>query len=330
MAGGMATGMSPKSAMAWAGKDLLMRNDAKHAATRSETKEKSDRHYQLMSGGKFTPESINNFIKSGYKDPLVPVGSPMTVTGKSKNVFMEGSNKAVELLEVQQGGNTYYVDPETRQPVSPLRYHENADQVRGTAEYDARISKDIDKYEGLITAVKEEHDAVKVDGKTVGYNTGIVPESAAGQVATFAIENNIPPNLMTGVVEGAIRDASKHSALSGQKVSTAAFESFLENRYVTSQVGDDALFKGADTKAITNLFGRYKSALSQHDREKFGNMNSTTLTTMIVSKARPMWTALDSKTREEWENKAKNNPGQTGFTLYLDSELTDGIQEGGI
>ena len=241
---------------------------------------------------------------------------------------MEDSGKQVELIEVKQDGNVYHVDAETRQPVSPLRYHENADQVRGTPEYDARISKDIGQYKDLITAVKEEHDAIKVDGKTVGFNTGIVPESAAGQVATFAIENNIPPNLMTGIVEGAIRDASKHSALSGQKVSTDAFESFLEDRFVTSQVGDDALFKGTDAKAITGLFGQYKSALSQHDPEKFGNMNSSTLTTMIVSKARPMWTALDPEIREEWEASAKNRPGQTGFTLYLQSELTDGIQEG--
>ena len=330
MAGGMATGMSPKSAMAWAGKDLLMRNDAKHAATRTAGKEKSDRHYELMKGGKYTPESVNNFIKSGYKDPLVPVGSPLTVTGKSKTVFMEGSGKQVELLEVKQDGNTYHVDAETRQPVSPLRYHENADRVPGTREYDERISKDIDKYEGLIKESREEHDAVKVDGKTVGYNTKIVPRSAAGQAATFAIENNIPPNIMTGVVEGAILASSKHSALTGQAVSSKAFESFLEDQFVTSQVGDDALFKGADAKAITGLFGQYKSALSQHDPEKFGNMNSSTLTTMIVSKARPMWTALDPEIREEWEASAKNRPGQTGFTLYLQSELADGIQEGGI
>ena len=328
MAGGMATGLSPKQAMAWAGKDLLARNDAKHAATRSASAEKSDRHYELMKGGKYTPESVNNFIKSGYQDPLVPVGAALTTTGKSKHVFMEGSNKKVELIEAKQGGNTFYLDPKSGQPVGPTRYHENAHKVPNTDEYNAKIAEDLKTYEGTIEDVKEEHDAIKVDGKTVGYNTGVIASVAAGEAATFALENDVPPNIMTGVIETAMRDASIHASTSGKKVSSKAFKAFMDNAYIKATVGDDTLFQGADPKSMTKLFNRYGWKLKEASPDKFGQMNSTVLSSMIVSKARPRWTALEDKA--EWEKKAKNNPGETAFTLWLNTELNDGIQEGGI
>ena len=330
MAGGMATGLSPKQAMAWAGKDLLARNDAKHAATRSAGAEKSDRHYELMKSGKFTPESVKSFIDSDYKNPLVPVGEPLTTTGKTKNVFMEGSNKAVELLEVKQGGNTYYADPKTGQPISPLSYHENADEVRGTREYSDRVAADTKLYGDTIKDVRETHDAIQVDGKTVGYNTAIDPTVAGGAAATFAIENKIPPNIMPGVIDMAVRDASIHASTTGKKVSSSAFKAFLDNAYIKSTVGDDTLFTGSNAEVVSGLFGQYGNALKQADPEKFGNMNASVLSTMVVQHARPRWTELDTDERVEWENKAKNRDGQTGFTLWLKSNLTDGIQEGGI
>ena len=192
------------------------------------------------------------------------------------------------------------------------------------------MATDTKLYGDMIGEVKETHDAIIADGKTVGYNTAINPSIAGGAAATFAIENKIPPNVMPGVIDMAMRDASIHASTSGKKVSSSAFKAFLDNAYIKSTVGDDALFAGSNAEVVSGLFSQYGNALKTADPEKFGKMNSTVLSGMIVSHARPRWNELDPELREEWEASAKNRTGQTGFTLYLQSELADGIQEGGI
>ena len=331
MLGAMATGMSPGQALAFAGKDLLVRSDQAEQARVSSAATKQKRFDAYMKTGDWTSESVKAALDSNFETPLVPVGVPITESGKTATYFDKNTGRQIDAVQMDAGGKKFWVDPATGKPFSLASVHQNADQVKGTGAYTKRVQGEGKTYTGVLDSVREQHGIVGVgkDGKTKIYATNINPEVAGLDIAEFGIANNVLPEEMGRFIDIAYRDAAGYAQAS--KIKPSSLKPFLNDAFITARVGDKTLFEGSDAINVSKVMDQWKGALIQADPEKFQNMNATTLSTMVIQKARPAWTNLKEDNPEAyqgWVKKAKAMKGHSPFELWLSAEIGNGIQGG--
>ena len=100
--GALATGATPGQALSISGQMYLGRIDALQAG-------KQTTEQNLLKGGKYTPESIKAYTESGDASVLEATGSPITRTGKFKDVYDRRTGKAIRVEEIKNGDNTGYI-----------------------------------------------------------------------------------------------------------------------------------------------------------------------------------------------------------------------------
>lgn len=304
--GAMATGATSGQALAMAGKNYLGRIDSMNA---SQSKLNND----LVKGGKYTPKSIKSYMQSGDPSDLVSVKAPMTGTGEFKTYYSP-NGKQVNAEKVKVGDGQYVWLGENGEHIN-AKWKTDPSQVQGTQDYSQRVKSDTGQYVDMLKGLRGAN-ARKLDkyGNTE-YATGLVPEVAGRDVARWAIDNNVPPELMGEIVQNAY-DAAAADSKDGKKVNNLT--PYLNDLYVKATVGDADLFRTPSGKAmsadkINNLVGGLtKQAMASG---KMGKASEAQVKKQVVQIFQKMWNELDADTKAQYNNQA--NAGESGFFVFV-------------
>ena len=324
MAGGIATGMSPRQALAFAGKGYISRIDAKEAATQQAAAAKAANHdrqiHDLVKGGKYDPKSINAYKKSGDPTDLILKGDPAEApvrTGKFKTLY--GPNGAVKVEEVKFGDQVKQVDGNGNF-VSEFDHSADASSQVYTPEGRERMQAESKEYAGIIA---EAQGVVIEANKAAGtgtVNTGILPKAAGNEAARWAIENNVPPAGMGRLLTNAFEAAQ----FDGQKAKSIV--PYLNDQFIKANVGDTANFKHADGKAVeAQKTNQWLSTMSNNLRranpEVFGNASNTEISQFLLgSSANADWVALPEDVKATYAKQGKAM-GYSGWMFYMNQQL---------
>ena len=316
-AGAMITGASPGQALSIAGQMYLQRIDTKAA-------EQTARVDKLVSDGDYTPASIKAYSESGDVEDLVPT-NPTAAYEELGNykTFYSDNGKQVRAREVKQGDSKFWIK-EDGTKVNPYSHTEDASTVRGTKDYSTRIKADTKQYTNTFGELQERFGKFTTKDGNETYATDLTPGIAGGQIAKWALDQNVPPEYMSNVLQNAYETMRTDAKESGRRISDIT--PYLNEQYIKAQVGTPELFQRADGgwvsgKKLSQLMTRAGNKLRAANPEAFGNMSNVALSTSIMQKFRPQWLALPESLRKKWENKA--GEGSNGLMAYITSELNE-------
>ena len=307
-AGSRLLGYSHNGSLRYSAKQYLSRVDAKAANIASTKKE-------LLKTGKYTPESIEAYAKSGVATDLIPAGSPITHTGNFKTFYKNGTR--VRATEVKSGNNTYWLAPNGKK--IDASFIDDASRVRGTKEYSERIKKDSTAYSSMVKELRSTFGTTKLKDKADVFGTELTPSVAGNKIAKWAAEENVPAEEMGSIVENAYHAALEHSKLSGEKVRDIT--PFLNQQYVISQVGNPDLFK--DEKGNT-VSGTNVSRLISSAQAAANQLGGKVSSTQILQGYRQAWTALSKEARDDWNSRAIK--GENGFMKFVNADIIKSIK----
>ena len=324
MAGGIATGMSPRQALAFAGKGYIGRIDAKEAAAKQQAAAKAANHdrqiHDLVKGGKYDPKSINAYKKSGDPTDLVLKGDPAEApvrTGNFKTLY--GPNGAVKVEEVKFGDQVKQVDAQGNF-VSEFDHSADASSQAYTPEGRERMQTESKEYAGIIAEAQGVIIEANKAAGTGTVNTGILPKAAGNEAARWAIENNVPPagmgRLLTNAFEAAQFDGKKAKSI----------VPYLNDQFIKANVGDTANFKHADGKAVeAQKTNQWLSTMSNNLRranpEVFGNASNTEISQFLLgSSANSDWVALPEEVKATYAKQGRAM-GYSGWMFYMNQQL---------
>ena len=301
--GAMATGASPGQAFAFAGKNYISRIDAKES---NQLKLESD----LVKGGKYTTASIKEYMKSQDPSVLQPTEAAggYKELGNQKEFYGPQGNRVLAREVEDASGNKIWVGPQGN-PISLNQYHQDASRVQGTAEYRDRVSKDSQSMTDLVKGLRKQNEFTGKDGSKQ-YPTGLVPEVAGGNIAKWAIQNNVDPAEMSSIVSAAYDQAVAESN-GGKKVKR--IEAYLNDQYIRATTdSNNQLFEGATAEKL-NMFINSIS--------NYGGLQGspTAKSQIIIGEFKPDWMSLEPEVREQWDKKAGD--GQSGFMIWLQNEM---------
>ena len=317
-AGSRLLGYPHGGSLQFAAKQYVGRVDAKVAGKQSEQQE-------LLKSGKYTPQSIANYMKSGDITDLTPPGASYQGTGVTKKFTHNG--KAVTLQQVKgSDGGTYWQDPVTQRVIkNPALLGEyDPKNVRGTPEYNSRISSESKDNVAIIKGLQDQFDAIPADdkfGKTT-YTTEINPELQGKKIAQWAFDNNIDAAQIGTLMEQAYHDAINDAKSSGKK--PRDLTPYLNNLIIRQQTGVPELFATSeDGKNMVD--GQKMSSLNQSilhisglqgnvgDKRNIDRLNN--FYTFAASK----WSDLDPEAQKQYKRKATDS--ETGFYVYVKDQL---------
>ena len=316
-AGAMLTGASPGQALSISGQMYLNRIDTKAA-------QQTARVDKLVSDGDYTPRSIKAYSESGDIDDLVPV-NPTAAYEELGNykTFYSDNGQRIRAREVKQGDSKFWIK-EDGTKVNPYSHTEDASAVRGTQEYSQRIKADTKQYTNTFGELQERFGKFTTKDGNESFATDLTPGIAGGQIAKWALDQNVPPEYMSNVLQNAYETMRTDAKESGRRISDIT--PYLNEQYIKAQVGTPELFKRADGgwvsgKKLSQLMTRAGNKLRAANPKAFGNMSNVALSTNIMQKFRPQWLALPESMRTQWDKKA--GPGSNGLMAYITSELND-------
>ena len=321
-AGSRLLGGSHHGSLNWAAKGYLQRVDAKAAAPGEARKLLNKQAFELAKGDKYTSASIKAYQQSGDIGDLVSkAGDPASLKylGNQQTYYTD-SGQQIQAQEVQAAdGSRLWVGP-NGQALNLNKVHTDPSRVPGTREYTERVQGDSKLYTGMIEGMREQFGTLDKENNL--YKTDLAPSIAGNKTAKWAIDNNIPPEYMGQIVEGAMHSAMADSAQSGRKVRDLT--PYLNSQWVSAQVGDTTLFqnKSGDVvsgRKVQNLMTQAEGVMRAMNPEKFGNLSNAAVSTIFMQNARGEWNNLDPKIRSGFEKQAGSD--ESGFMLYVKSEL---------
>ena len=313
MLGGMATGMSPQQALAFAGKGYINRIDAKETA--------SNKHINdLVKGGKYNNASIAKYKESGDPSDLIAIAESPKRSGNFETFYQNGKRIKGEEVTLANGSKVY-VD-ERGAPINQFSATTDASRAPGTPEYRDRINAESKDYGAQVQNLVDRHGTTKEDGNTF-YRTAIEPKKAGRDIAAFALKHNIPPEAMGSIIENAYLDAN--AASSGDK-KVRDITPYLNAQFVEATVGDPTLFqleggKTVDGEKVQQVINGISTQVKSRNPERYGGMSNSAISTQIMQVARSNWAKLGTDVQQSY----KPRKGETPFMAYLRAELQKGV-----
>ena len=302
-AGSRALGYSHGGSLNWAAKQYVSRLDSKQ-----------DSINELVKSGKYTPASIQQYKETGDISVLRAPGTPANPLGNFK-VFYDKNGKKVRAQEFKVGDAKVWQTADGRAVDSS--YSEDPSVVRGTPEYGARVKEDSKQYTGMINDLRTQFGTVKTDKGDI-FKTELAPSVAGNKVAKWALNNNVPPEYMGGIIENAYHSAIQHSEATGEKVRDLT--PFLEEQYIAAQVGDTSLFKTEEGKpvdgvAVNKMFSAVKAAA--------GPAGQNLTTDQILTGYQSAWNKLDPEVQKQWNRKATAT--ENGFMKFVMNDVNKNL-----
>lgn len=299
-------GYDSNAAIQYAAKGYLDRVDNKAV-----TKNAFAQSKEAMA--RFTPESLQDYVETGNFKSLVErptPGVPMNPTGEMKTLYAKNGKGKVTVAVVKQGDKTLMVAKDGT-VINPFNFHEEPSQVRGTDEYNKKVSDSAKTYTGYLDQLIESAGEGKEGFSGTGLNSGVSGE----YIAKWQIENNIPRENM-----GVIVDMAYKAALaSGEKVSD--IRPYLESSMITATVGDSTLFttksgKPASSSKVLDAIDMGVALVKQNPASE-GKTNDQ-IKNDLIAKFTTAYNDLGDD-RQIYEDNALDD--ESGFLTFMLSEI---------
>ena len=207
-AGALATGASPGRALAFAGQNYLSRIDNKASMHAKQV-------HEFAKGGKFIPSSVAAYSKSKDLRDLRPLTGGGSATGTYETFHSPHGSVKGEKFKIADGVYEWRDSKGNR--IDGRLFDTDKSKVPKSKEWNARIEKAQGNIKSTIEAIGKRKDEFKLDDGTTGYKTDIVADVNAGKIATWAIENDIDPNELPGLVASAYDVALTQKRQDGAK-----------------------------------------------------------------------------------------------------------------
>ena len=244
-------GASGNQAGAMAGKYYLGKQDAHEATVTAYAK-----------SGKYTSESVAAYNKSRNLADLVPIGKPAVPTGVTKTLYgtsKTGKPLKIEVAEYNLGPNYNVWKRKARLDdgsigwvtVDSTQWSEDGSRVQGTPQYNTKYNLMYDQAKELTKEQLIYKDADD-DNKEKEFVPGLKPNTAAKQLATWAIDNDIDMSSASTALGLAINMAQQETQRndSGQ---VKDLTPFLNQSFIVAEVNGT----GQSPVAFKNLDGDY-------------------------------------------------------------------------
>ena len=294
-AGSRLMGYSHGGSLSWAAKNYIQRVDSK-----------ASQYHQLAASGKYTTASLKSYKESGDPTDLKPVGVTPKALGNFKTFYKNG--RKYEAQEYDMNGQKIWMDGQGNQ--INQTYQSDPSTVRGTPEYGKRVKEDSQQYTDMLKGLRSNFGTHRDGQGNVSYSTELTPDVAGNKIAKWALDENIPPEYMGGIIENAYHSALEHSQRTGEKVRD--LRPFLEEQYVIAQVGDSSLFRGVSGTNVNKMM----TAVQNTAASKGANLTST----QIMQGYRAAWEKLGEEGQKAWNSRATDE--ENGFMKFVMNDIS--------
>ena len=305
--GSRALGYSHGGSLNWAAKQYVTRLDAKQAGIQKNA-------HEYAKSGKYTPESVAAYQKTGALSSLQTKTNPPTITGNTMTRSVNGKKQVFQ--EIKIGDNTMYVAPDgtkltAQQVESNSNPYEPAFEV-GTKEYRARRSRATNDAAARFTEVRDSADAITGDrGSVVGHHTNIHPRQASDEFWNFMEGKGIDPEsnealaIMTNAYNSAIADGKT------KDVKPHSLKPYLEQEFIREKTGAPEVFitnakkvaEGARPTYVRE--DKFRTLLNDFDTVA-GQHNKTR--DEVFQKLLSDWQGLDEDQRKLYKGNKDESP----------------------
>lgn len=301
-AGAMLTGATPGQALQYAGGMYLQRVDAK-----------ANQFTQLAASGKYTTASLKAYRESGDPTALVAVGATPEMTGNYKTMYTDKGQKVI-VQEVKVGDNTILVD-EAGNQVNGFKLQGKSPEQRATY---------IKEHQGAVESQLEEMRKT-FDVQDDFSKTDILPTTNSQKIMEWALDNDVDPAELGGLVESAYHDAMNDRRQDGSRARNLV--PYLNQLVIRQSIpGGSEVFKLTEQPkdghpAYVNAAKLQKLNLAASNKLKgMGHKGSTQdLANMFYTEALKDWNAMTPAVRADWNRKAGKDVN--GFYLYAEHML---------
>ncbi len=223
--GAMLTGATPGQALAFAGKDYLSRGDAHSKYVK-----------ELMEEGDHTTASIKAYSKSKNLEDLVPKQAMREGTGEYKAVFSP-SGQRIRAMKVNVGTNqNIWVNAKTGERI-PGYWNDNPALQPRTPEYREAVQKAGKNYANQIKGLQRDLAGIEDSDRTI---TQLTPEVVGGDIAKWAIDNNVDETYMPTIIRNAYNDLLRDVKDGGK--AGQSLKPYLQAQYVTAMSTGRGIF----------------------------------------------------------------------------------------
>lgn len=331
--GSRALGYSHGGSLNWAAKQYVGRLDAKQSSLAQNAKE-------FAKSGKYTPESVAAYQKSGDLSQLKPVGVSTQITGNTMTRTVNGQK--VVFQEVKVGDNTLYQSPDgrtiTAAAIESATQPYEASFEKGTPEYRQRRSRATGDAAGRFEEVWKAEDTIPGGrDKPATHFTKIRPKQAADEFWAWSEGMGLDPEsdealqIMTQAYRQAISDGKTGD------VKPTSLKPYLEQQYIREKSGAPELFitnpgakPGEDIKYVrgdkmASLDRNVEAVTSQ--LPGLQGLSSKDAKDRFYQLAIEEWGSLDSETQEQYGRSATKD--ESGFYVFLNKRAADLLTKAG-
>jgi len=322
-AGSRLMGGSHGGSLNWAAKQYLTRVDAK-ATNRAATMK------EMIKDGKYTPKSIQEYIKTGDASVLIGIGEPIYPTGTKEMWFSpEGKRIQAEKFKVGEG---YIWSADGGKTAIPADWHQDGARVPGTDKYNDRVRAETtllkDSIKELSTVIGDVTPGDPARGTKRTQRTNITPTNAALEAAQWAAKNNIDTAQMNTYVEQAYRMAVEQSG-GETKTKPDSLIPYLNQLKLSQDTGQNELFQVTkEDGSVVTIDVVKVEALSNNVLKLYG-LEGNISDGRNRDAVNQFWT----QAAEIWNNKVNENPdivdiyqkkagpNSTAFYAYAQEQL---------
>lgn len=321
-AGSRLLGYGHGGSLNWAAKNYISRIDAKEAG-----------FSKLALSGKYKPESLAKFKKSGNYSDLEPVGAATTITGNTMTRTVGGKRQVFQ--EVKVGDNTLYRTPDgstfTAAQIEGSTQPYEAAFEKGTPEYRARRSRATGDAAGRFEEVWKAEDTIPGGrDKPDSHFTNIRPKQAADEFWGWSESMGLDPEsdealqIMTNAYQQAIADGKTG------EVKPSSLKPYLEQQYIREKSGRPELFMTNEPKPGERpkyIRGDKMAALDRQIKSVASAMpalrglSGKDAADRFYSLAADEWAGLTEEEQKTFKKSAGND--ESGFYIYLQQRAAD-------
>tara|TARA_R110001592_G_scaffold5126_5_gene28459 strand:- start:8716 stop:11826 length:3111 start_codon:yes stop_codon:yes gene_type:complete len=254
--------------------------------------------------------------------------TPMNIEGNPELYYPIDGGKPVLGQKIKTGtketGTTTMIVDQAGNPLKTYLMHQDKSRILGEPEFNKRVVEESGRYEKMMEALIKANTST-VDGEEIR-PTDLKPSIISGNIAKWAIKNDVDPNDMGQIIATAY-ESMKAENMRDPKVRHSNITKFLDGAYIPAMVGDPQLFNVPGTN-------------SPGDLQEISKLSSTLVAKARSSKMKGISNKSDNEVKDhiykqfarEFKGEASYNvpdPSTGGeMTITLDEDMMkDFIEE---
>ena len=230
--------------------------------------------------------------------------TPMNIDGNPELYYPIDGGKPVLGQKIKTGtketGFSTMIVDQAGNPLKTYLMHQDKSRIPKTPEFNKRVVEESGRYEKMMEALIKANTST-VDGKEIR-PTDLKPSLISGDIAKWAIKNNVDPNDM-GQIIGTAYESMKAENIRDPKVRHSNITKFLDGAYIPAMVGDPQLFNVPGTN-------------SPGDLQEISKLSSTLVAKARASKMKGISNKSDNEVKDHiYKQFAREFKGEASYDV---------------